>query len=721
MKPTTTRWRLQIGMALCVAALPAHAGGPLDLCSSAVPFLWPDGGRHIPFNPDRGGLGELGNAEATALVESAFEAWAEVPTSTVSYSNAGPLPLDVDAGNFFQFLFPGTADGFSPVVYDDDGGIFDLLFGPGSGILGFAGPDVYLPESCTIAEGAAFLNGPAIETEEGLLDLMVHEFGHYTNLAHSVVNGQMYLGDSSGPSPDFTFGPPPDPFSDDGVFDVIETMYPFFFFGVDQRARTLHRDDIAIVSTLYPERGFEHASGSVGGTITVRGRELSGINVIARNVAAPFADAASAISGDATRGAPPTGDYAISGLTPGATYAVFIDRIEEGGFSTPPRPQLPGPEEFHNVAGVESDIDDPLQFDGVTVAAGVPSRGIDVILNHPRPGTPLQVGDDGSVELFLPFEFPMCGEEFESVFVNANGNLTFGTANSQFVENVPDLLHGPPRIAGLWRDLTAFDVMDGTPQGVVSYSETPFRLTVAWQGVPEFPDVGANSFNITLHRLLGIIEIETDDVTATNGLIGISCGGAFTSRFEQETDFSALLDSRGCGRDTACLPVRSPAVFEHFDSDDYDLQNTRFIGATLPFRDFFEPNDTPARARPVRLPFSSLPEIRFTDIRPRGGDVDWFEARNLFAGETLVAQVLSGQIDSVLGVFDANGNPLAVDDDGGAGLLSRVEVPIPADGTYLIAVSTYPDLDFDGDGNEDPILGLGRYVLDVEAIAEPGE
>jgi hypothetical protein len=154
-------------------------------------------------------------------------------------------------------------------------------------------------------------------------------------------------------------------------------------------------------------------------------------------------------------------------------------------------------------------------------------------------------------------------------------------------------------------------------------------------------------------------------------------------------------------------------VFEQFDADDHDLAGTRLLGTTLPFFDRFERNDSLARARRITLPFDTVSERRFTDIRPAGDDVDYFEVRHLRAGQTLVVETLTGQIDSVLGVFDASGNLLAVDDDGGTGVLSRIELEVPARGTYYIAVGTWPDFDFTGDGNEDPVFGVGRYVLDA--------
>ena len=57
----------------------------------------------------------------------------------------------------------------------------------------------------------------------------------------------------------------------------------------------------------------------------------------------------------------------------------------------------------------------------------------------------------------LGFAFPYQGQNWTSVFVNSNGNLTFGAASTDFSETVPEFLAGPPRIAPLWDDLDASD------------------------------------------------------------------------------------------------------------------------------------------------------------------------------------------------------------------------------------------------------------------------
>ena len=304
--------------------------------------------------------------------------------------NSGPLPVDVDYAsfNFLDYLSPTAPDGQSAIVFDSDGQIFDLLFGPGSGVLGFASPEWVDPGTCTIAEGVSFLNGPAIDdSTAAALDVMVHEFGHYTNLAHTVVNGQIYLapsGDESGPTPNDTFGPSPNPF----VEDVVETMYPFYY-GLGIGTATLEKDDIAALSALYPEPGFASGTATIPGSVRASDRttRLSGVNVIARNVADPYSDAVSAISGDFTDGTgqsdPLVGTFTIRGLTPGASYAIYVDEILAGGFSTAPLSPLTGPEEFWNGADEtnEAATDDPSVYSTMSAAAGATAASASFILN----------------------------------------------------------------------------------------------------------------------------------------------------------------------------------------------------------------------------------------------------------------------------------------------------------------------------------------------------
>ena len=214
-------------------------------------------------------------------------------------------------------------------------------------------------------------------------------------------------------------------------------MYPFYY-GPGIGTGSLEADDIAIASRMYPEPDYATSTGEISGQILLGSQRVTGVNVIARNVADPFNDAVSAISSDFTdntsQADPNVGLYRITGLTPGAQYGVYVDTVLAGGFSTALANPLPGPEELYNGANESSDpnTDDPSVFEPVMVAAGAPNTGIDIIFNQPGEGTPLAVGDDGSVLLGLPFTYSICGQDFNDVYVNANGNLTFGAGISGF-------------------------------------------------------------------------------------------------------------------------------------------------------------------------------------------------------------------------------------------------------------------------------------------------
>jgi len=92
------------------------------------------------------------------------------------------------------------------------------------------------------------------------------------------------------------------------------------------------------------------------------------------------------------------------------------------------------------------------------------------------------------------------------------------------------------------------------------------------------------------------------------------------------------------------------------------------------------------------------------------GDVDFVSFTGLNPGEFFLAEISSGNFDSVLGLFDNSGVLRADNDDGGDGLLSVLGGLVPADGTVNLAVSGFADFFFEGFHGES-----GDYTLDITA------
>jgi hypothetical protein len=141
----------------------------------------------------------------------------------------------------------------------------------------------------------------------------------------------------------------------------------------------------------------------------------------------------------------------------------------------------------------------------------------------------------------------------------------------------------------------------------------------------------------------------------------------------------------------------------HSASGYYSLS---IIAVATQAPDALEPNDTRDEATPIVLDHVS-PELTITS-----GDVDWF-AFTLVASATVVAYVdtrgFASTLDTMLGLFDANGDLVAWDDDYGGSYDPRIETHL-GPGTYYIAVTGYPDFWFLGDHAQD-----GSYRVSVRA------
>ena len=387
---------------ILLVSLPASTGGPLVVNGAGDPLVWDLTGGPVPFNSDQGMLGTLDSTAATDLVAAAFGVWAAVPSSTIGFTNAGALSVDVTEGNIFSFL-DVCGDGLSPIIYDTDGAIVAAILGSGAEnfVLGFAGLQCFSFVPPVITEGVALLNGRFIDgidlsdnpeiSVEAFTAVFIHEFGHYISLDHTQINlDEAFDGDATNDA-------------------AVPTMFPILINGLEQA--TLHRDDIASISTLYPAPDFFSSTGTITGTIFLPDgvSPFQGANVIARNVANPLEDAISNVSGARffpfMEGGPPPpgleGLYEINGLTPGASYTVEIEQISpafSGGSGVgpvdPPR-FLPGPPEFWNGGDEanENPPDDPSAFTLVPVVAGIPASNIDIIINGST-GDPNEPNDD---------------------------------------------------------------------------------------------------------------------------------------------------------------------------------------------------------------------------------------------------------------------------------------------------------------------------------------
>jgi len=491
-------------------------------------------------------------------------------------------------------------------------------------------------------------------------------------------------------------------------------MYPFYF-GPGSGTETLERDDVAAISTLYPAPAFFGSTGTISGTVLAPNNttKLTGVNVIARNVADPFTDAVSAIAGDTAFDDSPTdpraGTYTLNGLTPGAAYAVYIDGILAGGFSTTPR-RIPGVEEFFSGANESADPtrDDPTVFAPVTAVAGVPAAESNIIVNRLAPG-PIPLGTDDSAEIFPPFKVRFCGVDYDSFFVNSSGTVSFGAPAPFAFNRTESLLREAPLIAGLVTHLG----LDPTAGGTVSFSQTTADITVRFDHVPELAQSGTNTFSIRMVRSpLSAWETKYGDLSSLRSFGGFSCGGRVTSGFEKASTLAPLV-----------VALDKTAVWERtFPTVDHLANHTfRFLGPGR-FRDTFEGdadhrglghrrNDTFDTATPIALPFQSA--LAFSTIEPRGADVDYYRFEGK-AGDIIAIETVPGNpaIQTVVGLFrrGADGRPVLVEDADLPGVhpLSAKVVRLPSTGTYAVAVTTRGDTDFTGAGTD-----FGRYNLSV--------
>jgi hypothetical protein len=230
---------------------------------------------------------------ATAFQETiarAVATWQAVPTSSITYQFAG-----------FTRNLPGEDDGRSTLGFLNEPELDRVLASTSYLVDDVTGE---LIES-DIFFNTAFAWSVASNGERGRWDLesiAVHEIGHFSGLGHSAIGETELVATGR------------------RVLSAGATMFPIALGTGDVSGRALQADDIAGISDLYPDNGFNEQTGSVSGRVTKGGRGLFGAHIVA------FHTSTGRMVGNFSLNA--NGQFSIAGLRPGA-HVLRVEPIDD--------------------------------------------------------------------------------------------------------------------------------------------------------------------------------------------------------------------------------------------------------------------------------------------------------------------------------------------------------------------------------------------------------
>ena len=136
-------------------------------------------------------------------------------------------------------------------------------------------------------------------------------------------------------------------------------------------------------------------------------------------------------------------------------------------------------------------------------------------------GDVLELSDDDSKKVEIEFDFPFFGEEYTEVFVNSDGNLTFGKGDAASrARDLQRFLGESPRIGVLYTDLNPFDPFPdpfGGETPTVEVKQSSKQVTVTWFNVEAYSAQFFGGITVTMQVVLfdtGVIDVifEKSDV-----------------------------------------------------------------------------------------------------------------------------------------------------------------------------------------------------------------
>jgi hypothetical protein len=436
--------------ALCLALLLASgyclAGGPIavsgrNALNPGQAFRW-DVTNSIRYTVDTGPLSVnpsgqtvISNSQGLARVKSLFQNWQKVPTTSISFTYAGPITASGLSGgdvrtiqDFNAVKGSCNAGAQSPVIFDANGSLLKAL-GLDPLVIGFTSTCKLDSQAGRIQAALVLLNGQFQDgvnastnfelSADQFDEAITHEMGHFSGLDHSQINVDLFQGGPAMCNTDELAGLP--------------LMFPVLFCQSRKSAGLpmLSPDDVAWISKLYPNATFASNYGTISGFIFFSDgiTQVQGVNVIARQVDDPSTPvdeskriAVSVVSGFLFTGNPGqaltgnnTGGSLFGGRNPAligyyeipvpaGTYTVQVENLNAsftGGSSVgpldPPAITNGAQEYWHHF---ESAFDDVNQRDPILVEAGQTISNINMILNQTPPR--FDSLEDGQVRLRVP-------------------------------------------------------------------------------------------------------------------------------------------------------------------------------------------------------------------------------------------------------------------------------------------------------------------------------
>ncbi len=189
-------------------------------------------------------------------------------------------------------------------------------------------------------------------------------------------------------------------------------------------------------------------------------------------------------------------------------------------------------------------------------------------------GEKLPLRDDDSIRVDFPqgAKFRFFGERYGSVWVNSDGNLTFGDPDSESTaRDLGRMLNGPPRISPFFTDLNP---ETAPADGGVFVRAIGKKLRITWFRLPEFGGPNLNTFQVTLAPR-GHITIAWGVLETGEGIVGVAPGlGSGVEQVDITDDppfkakDTAVAERFGSSEDVDHAQL-AQTFFRHF-ADDYD-------------------------------------------------------------------------------------------------------------------------------------------------------